>query len=205
MGCKALDTHMKGEKHKCYADSQATTVPIQMFAASVSTSKANVTPALVSSSPSTSNAFGTFSPTTTLKAEMLWVLHMVSRHHSYTSNEDVSTVFRAMFPDSEQFSLTCAKTFSCGKDKTSYLAWFGLVPYIKRQLLSSVNQGSFVLMFDESMNRTTKSKQLDLHVRYWANDENGSLVQSRYLGSQYMGHSTAEDLLEKFKVSHSTI
>lgn len=200
MGCKALDAHMKGEKHKRYADSQATTVPIQMFAALVSTSKANVTPTLVSSGPSTSNAFGTFSPTTTLKAEMLWVLHAVSRHHSYTSNEDMSTVFRALFPDSE-----CAKTFSCGRDKTSYLARFGLVPYIKRKLLSSVNQGSFVVMFDESMNRTTKSKQLDLHVRYWAIDENGSRVQSRYLGSQYMGHSTAEDLLEKFKVSHSTI
>ncbi|KAM8766754.1 uncharacterized protein AB9X84_005877 isoform 1-T1 [Acanthopagrus schlegelii] len=132
--------------------------------------------------------------TTTLKAEMLWVLQTVSRHHSYTSNEDVSTVFKAMFPDSE-----CAKTFSCGEDKTCYLARFGLAPYIKRELLSSVNQGTFVIMFDESMNRTTKNKQLDLHVRYWVNDENGSRVQSRYLGSQYMGHSTAEDLLEKFK------
>lgn len=154
MGCRALDAHMKGEKHKRYADSQATTVPIQMFAASVSTSKANVTPALVSSGPSTSNAFGTFSPTTTLKAKMLWVLHTVSRHHSYTSNEDVSTVFRAMSADSE-----CAKTFSCGRDETSYLARFGLVPYIKRELLSIVNQGSFVLMFDESMNRTTRAER----------------------------------------------
>ena len=33
VGCKALDAHMKGEKHK--RDSQTTTVPIQMFAASV--------------------------------------------------------------------------------------------------------------------------------------------------------------------------
>ena len=101
-----------------------------------------------------------------------------------------------MFPDSE-----CAKTFTCGKDKTCYLARFGLAPNMKRELLSSVNQGTFVIMFDESMNRTTKNKQLDLHVRYWVNDENGSRVQSRYLGSQYMGHSTAEDLLEKFRVS----
>ena len=108
----------------------------------------------------------------------------------------MSTVFKAMFPDSE-----CAKTFSCGKDKTCYLARFGLAPYIKRELLSSVNQGTFVIMFDESTNRTTKNKQLDLHVRYWVNDKNGSRVQSGYLGSQYMGHSTAEDLLEKFKVS----
>lgn len=37
MGCKSLDAHMKGEKHKRYADSLATTVPIQMFATSIST------------------------------------------------------------------------------------------------------------------------------------------------------------------------
>lgn len=107
----------------------------------------------------------------------------------------MATVFRAMFPDSEY-----AKSFTCGKDKTSYLVRFGLAPFIKRELLSTVNQGSFVIMFDESLNRTTKRKQLDIHVRYWVTDETGSRVQSRYFGSQYMGHSTAEDLLENFKV-----
>ena len=74
MGCKALDAHMKGEKHRRYAESQATSVPIQMYAASANVTvnpNANVTPALVSSGHSTSNAFGTFARTTTLKAEML--------------------------------------------------------------------------------------------------------------------------------------
>ncbi|KAL0146888.1 hypothetical protein M9458_057827 [Cirrhinus mrigala] len=54
-------------------------------------------------------------------------------------------------------------------------------------------------MFDESMNRTTKNKQLDLHVRYWTTDETGTYVCSRYYGSEFLGHSTAEDLLDKFK------
>ena len=52
-------------------------------------------------------------------------------------------------------------------------------------------------MFDESLNETTKNKQLDVHVRFW--DE--GRVQSRYLGSQFMGHSTAQDLLSHLKVS----
>ncbi|KAG5272523.1 hypothetical protein AALO_G00166480 [Alosa alosa] len=47
-------------------------------------------------------------------------------------------------------------------------------------------------MFDESFNSSTKSKQLDLHVRFWSNGE----VRSRYMGSQFMGHGTAQDLLK---------
>ena len=43
MDCKALDAHMIGEKHKLYAVSKATTVPMQMFAALVA--NVNATPA----------------------------------------------------------------------------------------------------------------------------------------------------------------
>ena len=34
-------------------------------------------------------------------------------------------------------------------------------------------------------------------MRYWLNDH----VQSRFYGSQFMGHATAQDLLQHFKVS----
>ncbi|KAJ8348774.1 hypothetical protein SKAU_G00273630 [Synaphobranchus kaupii] len=95
-----------------------------------------------------------------------------------------------MFPDSQ-----IVNTFTCGKDKTAYITRFGLAPYIKKELISNVNTGTFVLMFDESLNNSTKTKQLDVHVRYWEGDH----VQSRYLGSQFMGHSTAQDLLQHFK------
>ncbi|KAL7383430.1 hypothetical protein ABVT39_010507 [Epinephelus coioides] len=50
-------------------------------------------------------------------------------------------------------------------------------------------------MFDESLNHATKKKQLDVHVRYWVGDQ----VHSRYLGSQFMGHATAQDLMHHFK------
>lgn len=64
-----------------------------------------------------------------------------------------------MFPDSE-----IARTFACGKDKTAYIARFGQGPYITKLLVADVNKEMFVLMFDESLNETSKSKQLDLHV-----------------------------------------
>lgn len=109
------------------------------------------------------------------------------------SNSGIEEVFKAMFPDSG-----LVQTFTCGKDKSRYNAKFGLAPYFKKELIAEVNRcGGFVIMFDESLNQTTKSKQMDLHVRYCLNDR----VQSRFFGSQFMCHATAQDLLKHFKVS----
>ena len=44
-----------------------------------------------------------------LRAEILWVLHTISCHNSYKSNEGISKVFSLMFQDSE-----IARRFSCG-------------------------------------------------------------------------------------------
>ena len=128
---------------------------------------------------------------------MLWVLNTVSHHHSYNSNVNINSLFAEMFPDSE-----LAKTFTCGKDKTAYFVRFGLAPYIKKELISKLNEDAFVIMF-ESMNRSTKNKQLNLHVRHWTTDETGTHVQSRFFGSQFLGHSTADDLLEHFKANYA--
>lgn len=92
---------------------------------------------------------------------MLWTFHTVTKHQSYTGNENIDELFQIMFPDSE-----IAKTFKCGKDKTAYMARFGLADYIKKDLISKIT-GPFVLMFDESLNQTNKTKQLDVHVRFW--------------------------------------
>ncbi|KAI2645289.1 Alanine--tRNA ligase [Labeo rohita] len=124
MGVKAVESHMKSEKHRRYASIRKSTVPMESY---VSVPNTSSTPA------------------------------------------------------------------------GSQTARFGIAPFIKRQLTSKINDKSFIVMFDESMNRTTKNKQLDLHVRYWTTDETGTYVCSRYYGSEFLGHSTAEDLLDKFK------
>lgn len=198
MGQTALDSHAKCEKHKRYIADQSGSLPIQMFTTPSPSAQPSTSTSATSRPIASTSAFSTFSNTATLKAEVLWVLRTVSRHQSYMSNDDIHTVFQAMFPDSE-----CVSAFSCGRDKTAYLARFGIAPYVKKELVARINQGNFVIMFDESMNRATNSKQLDLHVRHWVTDQTGTHhVQSRYLGSQFMGHSTAEDLLEHFKVSN---
>lgn len=122
----------------------------------------------------------------------MWVLKTISEHHSYTLNENIMEIFKTMFPDSE-----VAATFSCGSNKTAYITKFGLAPFITKELTDQVNKANgFVVMFDESL-KMTKSKQLNLHICYWVDDH----VQSRYFGSQFMGHATAVDLLKNFKVS----
>lgn len=130
------------------------------------TSTDSLTPVLaVSPDPTTSNGFSTFYSTDTLKAEVLRALQMVIRHHSYSP-------MMTFTPSLGRCSLTCSVP--------KHLLVEGTKPIILQDLDSlhtlkeSLAQGSFVVMFDESMNRTTKSKQLDMHVRYWVNDENGS-------------------------------
>ena len=111
---------------------------------------------------------------------------------SYRSNKNVSAIFHSMFPDS-----SIAKQFACGKDKTSYIISFGIAPFFLDQLIKTLSESSyFSVSFDEAYNRVTKNEQLDLLVRYW--DVNISQSVTRYLGSEFLGHSTAGNLLRSF-------
>ena len=194
IGIGAVESQMKSEKHK--SNATISNQKITNFVASsttVGTSSATASPAAASTTNTTSSTSlcSAFGGNDTLKAEVLW-----TRSITHTKIMMASGHFLQLsFSGSE-----VANTFSCGKDETSYLAKFGLAPYIKKQLVSQVFNDNFVLMFDESLNETTKNKQLDVHVRFWVSHENGVHMQSRYLNSQFMGHSTTQDLLTHFKV-----
>ncbi len=54
-------------------------------------------------------------------------------------------VFAAMFPDSQ-----LAKSFTCGENKTAYVAKYGIASFIKKELSCSVSEKPYVVMFDES-------------------------------------------------------
>lgn len=140
MGAKALESHMRSQKYIRYSVAASGTTPMPvLFERSGLKSSASV----ASTSHQTALT-GFVSPPETQKAEVLWVLHTVSRHNSFKSNEDISSVLAAMFPDSE-----FAKSFTCGENKTAYLAKYGIASFIKRELSRSVNDKQYVLMFDE--------------------------------------------------------
>ena len=68
-----------------------------------------------------------------------------------------------MDPDSQ-----IAEWFSCGERKTAYMSCFDIAEHIKTMLLQEVTS-FFVVLFDESLNKKSQAKQMDIHVRYWCN------------------------------------
>ena len=125
-----------------------------------------------------------------IRAEVLWTLKVVRCHYSFNSCNDISAT---MFPDSG-----IAKTFTCGATKCAYLTCFGLAPYFHEQLVDMVRSTAcYSISFDECMNRISQNEQMDLIIRYW--DGNTNKVAVRYLGSEFLGHATAVDILTHFK------
>ena len=123
-----------------------------------------------------------------LKAEVLWVLKVVTSHFSYKSCEGMNELFLKMFPDSN-----VAKQFACGESKCARIACYGIAPHFKNLLVESVNhEDNFVLLFDESLNFQNQKTQLDVHIRTWHGDK----VSSCYFGSEFLGHADAKSLLD---------
>ena len=96
-----------------------------------------------------------------------------------------------MFPDS-----ALARNFACGATKSRYMITFGLAPYFLDALKDKVKLSSdYVLLFDESLNKKNKMKQMDFHVRFW----NENIVQTRYITSEFLGHAASYHLESKIE------
>nr|XP_042910078.1 uncharacterized protein LOC122271791 [Parasteatoda tepidariorum] len=89
-----------------------------------------------------------------------------------------------------------AKQFSCVATKCAYVCSFGLAPYFKGILINELkNVDCYTVLFDETLNQSLQSKQMDMMVRYMGIDNK---VCTRCLTSQFMGHGTAENILSSF-------
>ena len=214
MGKTALSSHMKGKKHmerlKYHSntkDSSLTFFFDKKESTSSSTSK-SPSPRVTSSveacarpssssvsalslpkfnSASTSDQMKQFvSKSDTLKAEIWWCVRSAVRNHSFSSNSDLSFILNKMFPD-----IPAVNALQLGETKSMYLTVYGLAPHLKSILLQDLRSEPFSVLFDESLNKSTMSKQLDIHVRYWSNFS----VKTRYVTSFMLGHATADDLV----------
>ncbi|KAL8603538.1 hypothetical protein ACOMHN_052767 [Nucella lapillus] len=197
MGVGALRSHKEGKTHKKRVQAATGVVPLNLFQQHASSSRpsgastsssetSSATPTGVRKTSSELSVSSFCTSSDVLKAEVLWTLNIVTSHYSAKSCQENSQLFEVMFPDSQ-----IAKGYKCGETKTSYLATFGIAPYFARLLKTKVkSQSSFVLLFDESLNKQVKENQLDVHVRFW---ENGT-VQTQYMTSEFLGHSRAADL-----------
>ena len=202
MGVQAVKSHAKGQTHKSklaeLLETERSCTRLTDFIGPQPSTSTSTThdlhhdaagPPIMATSTSNQTLFPT-SKDAVLDAEIMWSLYTIEHHHSYASNDPIKSVFSFMFQDS-----CIARDFSCGAAKTAYMCKFGLAPYFRKLLKRKIGDEDYVLLFDESLNKATKTKQLDIHLRFF--DSVNGLVATRYLDSQYMGHASAEDLMTK--------
>ena len=77
-----------------------------------------------------------------------------------------------------------------------YIMNYGIAPYFKQLLDAKLKKAPiYTLYFDESLNEITQKSEMVVMVQYWAEGRNE--VRTRYLGSTFLGHQTAADLMDK--------
>ena len=187
-----MKSHAQGKKHQSTIQGSQTSSSIKQFFTVKDTATASTSSKsgeeLPSMQPSSGEQKGQMQQFVSRKdqhmAEIRWALKTVMSHYSLNSAQDIADVFHAMFPDSN-----IAKRMSCGATKLSYLITFGIAPFFKQELLMEMSQAPcFVISFDESLNPDLHEEQMDFIVRFIKD----SKVEMRYLGSAFLGYTTAE-------------
>ena len=194
MGEGALKTHARGTKHKGNVKQPA----IYLTKKAVPKEKSS----LASSSllGSSSSAEKTKSQSVNLLelgiknkvsmiAEIRWAITVAYTHQSDRMQDVISEVFPICFPEDH-----AAQKFGQKRTKTSYMIKCAIAPHFEECLLKEIAKSPWiVIIFDESLNKATQTCQMDVLVRFW--DTLRNRVVTRYFTSEFMGHSTANDLL----------
>lgn len=102
-----------------------------------------------------------------------------------------------MFTDSD-----IANTFSCEENKVDYVSTFGIAPHFLSLMITKAKKEScYELLFDESLNCEMKKCQLDMHMKFW----NDNQVNTRYLTFFFRCYDSAEQMNEKVETVCSDI
>lgn len=135
---------------------------------------------------------------TTTRAEIMWCLNAVMQHQSLRDVESSTALMKMVFSDS-----TTAKGMQLSKAKVAYTITYGISRYFKDQLTKAIEKSdTLVIAFDESLNKVCEQQQMDIVVRFWNKEK--CEVCTRYFTSAFLGHTTANDLLDAFKSSVPT-
>ena len=192
MGISAMKSQGNGDKHKqrLAAALQNLRLPFQHTFQAGDTSDPGI--ATTSSHPFILNTvrkqpepINVATQSDVLRAECWWVLKTVCSGYSFHSNADIGFLFKQMFPNDN-----IANKFQCGETKTKYLACHGIAPHFRSELIKKIRGDSYVMMFDESLNKDMQKKQLDFLIRHLDYNE----VRSRYFNSSFLGHAAAYDI-----------
>ena len=72
-------------------------------------------------------------------------------------------------------------------------------------MLASLKDGDvkYVISFDESVTRTQQQEQMDMIIHFWDNEKNKMCI--RYFDSNFLGHTSAQDLLKSLQSLLTTL
>ena len=130
-------------------------------------------------------------------AEGLWVFKVSEDDLSLRTCDDISTLFKRMFPDSN-----IANLITMSRSKISYILQDGLGSSLLLSWLCdniSKSTGCYTLMFDETTTKQNK-KQMDLLIRYF--DETEEKFVTKFLGCVMFCRATADDICNLFIKLH---
>ena len=97
-----------------------------------------------------------------------------------------------MFPDHP-----VVEKFQLAQTKLMYITNFWLAPHFQDILKQKINNSDFfIVSFDESLNKSTQTCQMDLGIRFW--NKEMMQVEVRYWNSKFLGHAKHMDLVEHF-------
>ena len=155
MGESGLTSHMKGKKHKERSPSSSTLdFHFQKSSDPVSTA----TPKCISCTLDK-----TFINSSILQAEVRRALKVVMSRYSRSSCNDVTELFKIMFPGSD-----IAKSFTFAKTKCRYMIVYGLAPYFQSCLLDDLKGIAYhVISYDECFSSALHFGQMDFAIRFF--------------------------------------
>ena len=212
MGKRALESHMNSEKHKRNVSAKVPSIS-SYFRKPTAPSKTSV-PNSAGTDIDTQASCATVTETNRIpvasqmithyvhkddvfKVEILWVLEVIESHFSHNSSQSIVHLLKMMLSYSKIVEKLCL-----GSTKLAYLITHRLAPFFHDELLKLISL-KFVICFDEAFNEISRKGQMDIVIRFW--DSSVNKVCSRYLSLSFMGHSTAEDIMNNFLEASSDI
>ena len=191
MGEIGLTSHMNGKKHKERAPSSST---LDFHFQKSSDPVPTATP------KGTSRTLGKILiDSSVLQAEVRWALKVVMSRYSKSSCNDVTELFKIMFPDSD-----IAKSFTCAKTKCRYMIVYGLAPYFQSCLFDDLKTVRTMLFLMMSVSTVyCIFGQMDFAIRFWSSSK--KLVENCYLSSEFLQGAKVEQLVEKYHNASSML
>ena len=133
MGISALTSHLSGQKHSEIASLRKSETGALFFR------KEPQSGAAESRSAKVTKVEDLVIPASTIRAEILWTLKVVTSHFSLRSCLRLNELFEIMFTDSK-----VANSFQLSKTKSGYFITYELAPYVKELLMKKIQSSPFL-------------------------------------------------------------